>query len=435
MSPEQAQGSKTIDARTDIYSLGVMLFEMLTGSLPFHADTPISLALAHISDPVPNILATNPGLPPAIETIIRRALAKDPAARYASAGALAADFSRVAAAQPPPGAAVPREATIIETGPVATYMPGSTPPPPPSMTAAPAYPPVATGAPAFPPPPPAAPRRSSNTMLYAVLGVVAVGALLVILALGAGALGLAMFFREPATPTRAAPTAQPSRTPAPTAEATSTSAPTEAPTATQPLPTEPPPTEPPPSNILFQDAFENQANGWDVYNSDNASAKYEGGEYVLHAIPVNWFVWGNPEGAHPSLSNARIEVTARSTGAATEPGFGIMCGYRDGDNTYYMGISVDGYYIIAKTVGGTDSVLSHTDSWTQSSAIPINAASYRLRADCGNGTLALYVNDSLLSTVNDTSFSSGMVGLFARTFAETNAEFRFDDLVVTSLSP
>jgi hypothetical protein len=263
--------------------------------------------------------------------------------------------------------------------------------------------------------------------------VVVVGVLLLVVVAGAGALGLAMFFRDPAMATLPAPTTEPTGTTAPTAAATATEAPTatQAPTATEVAP----PTEAPPSNVLFQDDFSSQANGWDTYSSDNARAAYEGGEYVLDAIPTNWFVWGNPEGTRPNLSNARIEVTARSTGAATEPGFGILCHYQDGDNTYYMGISVDGYFIIAKTVGGTDTVLSHADSWIDSDAIPVNAASYRLRADCGNGAVSLYVNDALLATVNDSSFTSGMVGLFARTFAEANAEIRFDDLVVTSLSP
>ena len=187
------------------------------------------------------------------------------------------------------------------------------------------------------------------------------------------------------------------------------------------------------SGALFQDDFANQSNGWDVYQNDNAQAWYEGGEYILRVFPTSWFAWANPEGASPKLENVRIEVSAHSAGEATEPGFGIMCHYQDKNNTYYMGVSVDGYYVIAKTVDGTDTVLSHTDSWVQSDAIPVNASLYNIRAECGNGTLALYMGDTQLASVSDSTFISGNVGLFAQTFDQGNAEIRFDNLVATSL--
>ncbi len=89
MSPEQARGKETLDGRSDVYSLGVILFEMLTGKLPFEADTPMGMAVAHINDPVPDVLSLNRSLPPACSTIIRRALAKERTARFASARELA----------------------------------------------------------------------------------------------------------------------------------------------------------------------------------------------------------------------------------------------------------------------------------------------------------------------------------------------------------
>ena len=89
MSPEQAQGSRDIDYRADIYSVGAILYQMLTGKLPYEADTPMGLAVKHIVEPVPQILAVNPGLPAGIQPIINTAMAKQPGDRYASAGALA----------------------------------------------------------------------------------------------------------------------------------------------------------------------------------------------------------------------------------------------------------------------------------------------------------------------------------------------------------
>ena len=84
MAPEQAQGDE-IDGRSDIYSLGIILFEMLTGKQPYEADTPMAVAIKHITDPVPHILSANPKLPEGMDTVIQQAMAKDRHERYSSA--------------------------------------------------------------------------------------------------------------------------------------------------------------------------------------------------------------------------------------------------------------------------------------------------------------------------------------------------------------
>ncbi len=89
MSPEQVQGDQKLDGRSDIYALGVMLFEMLTGSRPYKADTPTKQMLKHILEPIPNIMELNPTLPPGTQDVINRAMAKDREARYATAAELA----------------------------------------------------------------------------------------------------------------------------------------------------------------------------------------------------------------------------------------------------------------------------------------------------------------------------------------------------------
>ena len=91
ISPEQAKGDVT-DAKADIYSVGVMMYEMLTGTLPFEADSPVSVAIKQISDTARPIRELNPAVPEALEEITNRAMAKDPATRYPTAGDMLADL-------------------------------------------------------------------------------------------------------------------------------------------------------------------------------------------------------------------------------------------------------------------------------------------------------------------------------------------------------
>jgi hypothetical protein len=111
MSPEQVRGEARIDGRSDIYALGVILFEMLTGKQPYEATTPIGVAFKHVTDPVPRVLDFNPSLSLDTQAVIERAMSKAPEDRFQTAGAMAAALAAVASRE----AALPRtvEAEVI----------------------------------------------------------------------------------------------------------------------------------------------------------------------------------------------------------------------------------------------------------------------------------------------------------------------------------
>ena len=94
MSPEQARGLPDVDAAADRYALGVMAFELLTGTAPYFHESSLGVLMAHLNEEVPSARGRNPALPAPVDTVMKTAMAKDRTTRYPSAGAFVGDLAR-----------------------------------------------------------------------------------------------------------------------------------------------------------------------------------------------------------------------------------------------------------------------------------------------------------------------------------------------------
>lgn len=165
LSPEQAQGLPLTPA-SDIYALGVVAYELITGQVPFSAQTPMSVVLDHIQKPPPPLRQVRPEVPAAVEDVVQRALHKDPAARYASAAAFAQALAKAWTASPGSKTValdVHARTTSLWGGVPASASPRvAAPPPTPAAVVPPAQPPAA---------PPARRPRALLPILGGVLGL------------------------------------------------------------------------------------------------------------------------------------------------------------------------------------------------------------------------------------------------------------------------
>jgi serine/threonine-protein kinase len=131
ISPEQARGAPA-GAASDLYSVGVMLFEMLTGSLPFTGEVPLAIANQHVRTPAPPVRQLNPAVAAPLARVVERALSKQPSRRYGSAAEMQAALTGPPAVEPAPTLIAP---TVQIPAPAPTHV---LPPPPPTRIMPPA---------------------------------------------------------------------------------------------------------------------------------------------------------------------------------------------------------------------------------------------------------------------------------------------------------
>ncbi|MBV6449654.1 MAG: Serine/threonine-protein kinase PknD [Anaerolineales bacterium] len=374
ISPEQAR-AETVNQRSDIYSLGIILYEMVTGSVPFVADTPLAVILKHISDPLPPPSIVKKDIPQPIERVILKALAKDPDDRYATAAEFLSAWKRA----------------LEET---------ETARPSPDRISTPAS---RAGTPASPSRPVSRPAPNRTGWVVGCL---------VVACLAFSVMGIGVFFWNWQMP---AFLSSPTLTPFPTL----TSAPPPVATA----------------EILLQDDFSQNGITWGTLTDSDNSVEYDGEALRMKVLQQkNWFVWTTPN--DEVYQNIHTEVSVTNNDGESTTAFGIMCYQQDASNSYYyLAMTPAGEYAIAiSKEGESDVFFTNDDQWGASDLIEHNKATYRVGADCGNGVLSLYVDGKLIDSVSDNTYTSGIVGLFIWSGDNVSAaDATFDDFIVTSL--
>jgi hypothetical protein len=182
----------------------------------------------------------------------------------------------------------------------------------------------------------------------------------------------------------------------------------------------------PSGQVLFQDDFSDPNSGWPADADTDKSASYSNGQYLLQALSTKQDVWAHPG---QSFGDVRVEVDATKSSGPEDNSFGLVCRFVDNDNFYFFVVSSDGYQAIGKYQAGQVSYLS-ADKMQSTSNVKSGTATNHLRADCIGSTLTLYINGQQTSSVTDSSFSTGDVGVIVGTFDTPNVGILFDNFVV-----
>lgn len=184
--------------------------------------------------------------------------------------------------------------------------------------------------------------------------------------------------------------------------------------------------QPADNNILFQDDFSDPNSGWDRVNEQQGITDYADGAYRILVNVADTDVWANPG---LSFDDVSISVEATKVGGVDDNDFGVVCRYQDNQNFYFFLISSDGYYGTGKMINGEQSWIG-VDAMPPSDVIKTGNTTNLIRADCVGSKLTLYVNDQLIDEQEDSTLTSGDVGLMAGTFSTPGTEILFDNFVV-----
>ncbi len=180
---------------------------------------------------------------------------------------------------------------------------------------------------------------------------------------------------------------------------------------------------------IFADDFSDASSGWEVFDNSLTSANYVEGSYRISLLQKNKEKWAL---ANQDFGNVAIEVDATYMGGTADNSFGVVCKFQDIKQYYAVVISSDGAYMIQKRVGGSYQRLTG-EYFQLSDQIKPGTRVNRLRVECGQDYLALYVNQELVNRVEDSTYNQGDVGLIVTTYGEPGLTVSFDNFEVYPL--
>ena len=488
VAPELFEENRRADAGSDLYSLGVLLFEMVTGHLPFWAENQIALVSMHMHKQPPSPRSIVPTLSPQVERVILKALEKKPEQRYDSATALAEAFCRAVNSPEQIGATVRNTSLQQRPGSAASQagshkiilpptqsiasQPSRVSSPPRAAGAVPhnssrsaAAPPITYPQRQTRPTPPSPPRHSHSARRRGIIvAILAVLTLLSLIFLGYFAVTLSGSTHTLSgttsddtrtAATRNPPTQQPTPTPNLTATAqaevaaTATAQVQETATAIAQV------TATAQAQIsatagviqtatagqaIYQDALNNpnnpttQAAAWDGADGNNSHCRFQSdGYHVQQELGLVNFR-GCHETAH-AYKNATISVDVNIlSGHSGGLFFRLSTDTFGNYDGYLFEVDTQGQYKISLVVGSVANALSGHD-WTATSALKTgNNVKNTLQVIMRDNTFLFYINGTFLTSATDSTYSSaGLVGFLA-TIQISKADIVYSDLKIYSLS-